>query len=186
MDFTLSETSLLLSKFRTKFATSCSKNIIFKAKFLPKTWPKRAAGNLEEKRSLVRSLWWRETYVLLLQSLKLARDGVLRWILAAQTEPPSIEYLDLDFFVMWLKFMVVTFFQSHGSYMYSYNFHNALRNTEQLLENTKLWQGVVEERRLLQTYGFPFVEGPWFKKDLMVPQHMPIRTGIHSPSENGI
>ena len=35
----------------------------------------------------------------------------------------------------------------------------------------KLWQGVVEERRLLQTYGFPFVEGPWFKKDLMVPRH---------------
>ena len=28
MDFPLSETSQLLSKFRTKFATSCSKNIL--------------------------------------------------------------------------------------------------------------------------------------------------------------
>ena len=49
----------------------------------------------------------------------------------------------------------------------------------------KLLQGVVEERRLLQTYGFPFVEGPCFKKKLMVPRHMPIPTGIHSPSESG-
>ena len=69
--------------------------------------------------------------------------------------------------------------------IFGYNFHSTLQNTEQLLEKIKLLQGVVEERRLLQTYGFPFVEGPCFKKDLMVPRHMPIPTGIHSPSENG-
>ena len=70
---------------------------------------------------------------------------------------------------MWLKKWWYSKYSSPMDPIFGYNFHSALQNTEQLLENKQLLQGVVEERRLLQTYGFPFVEGPWFKKDLMVP-----------------